>query len=119
VSRGQRGGSRTVINLSFIDWSRYFSFKQLLSYPHEAEWTPFQTHSYSEYLAAPGIQPETSGFAAKNSDHLTTYEVENTELFVKTRSWEILKKQPHLGYLGVNWNITLKHILRKYVANMH
>jgi hypothetical protein len=27
VSRGQRGGSRTVVNLSFLDRSRYFSFK--------------------------------------------------------------------------------------------
>jgi hypothetical protein len=27
VYRGQRGGSRTVVNLSFLDQSRYFSFK--------------------------------------------------------------------------------------------
>jgi hypothetical protein len=27
VSRGQRGGSRTVVNLSFLDRSRYFSFQ--------------------------------------------------------------------------------------------
>jgi hypothetical protein len=27
VSRGQRGGSPTVFNLSFLDRSRYFSFK--------------------------------------------------------------------------------------------
>jgi hypothetical protein len=27
VSRGERGGSRTVVNLSFLDRSRYFSFK--------------------------------------------------------------------------------------------
>jgi hypothetical protein len=27
VSRGQRGGSSTVVNLSFLDRSRYFSFK--------------------------------------------------------------------------------------------
>jgi hypothetical protein len=32
-----------------------FPFKQLLSYPHEAEWTPFQTHYFSENLVAPGI----------------------------------------------------------------
>jgi hypothetical protein len=24
-----------------------------------AEWTPFQTHCYSENLAAPGIEPDT------------------------------------------------------------
>jgi hypothetical protein len=27
VSRGKRGGSPTVVNLSFLDRSRYFSFK--------------------------------------------------------------------------------------------
>jgi hypothetical protein len=43
LSRGQRGGSRTVINLSFLDRSRYFFIKQLLIYAHEAEWAPFQT----------------------------------------------------------------------------
>jgi hypothetical protein len=26
-----------------------------------AEWTPFQTHCYSENLVAPGIEPGTSG----------------------------------------------------------
>jgi hypothetical protein len=30
VSRRQRGGSPTVVNLSFLDQSHYFSFKQLL-----------------------------------------------------------------------------------------
>jgi hypothetical protein len=35
VSRGQRGRSPTVVNLSFIDRSRYFSFKQLLIYSHK------------------------------------------------------------------------------------
>jgi hypothetical protein len=34
VSRGQRGGSHTVVNLSFLDRSRYF-FKYLLIYPHK------------------------------------------------------------------------------------
>jgi hypothetical protein len=27
VSRGQRSGSPMVVYLSFLDWSRYFSFK--------------------------------------------------------------------------------------------
>jgi hypothetical protein len=35
VSRGQRGGSPTVVNVSFLDRSRYFSFKYLLIYPHK------------------------------------------------------------------------------------
>jgi hypothetical protein len=34
-----------------------------------AEWTPFQTHCYSENLAEPEIEPGTSGIADKISDH--------------------------------------------------
>jgi hypothetical protein len=34
-----------------------------------AEWTPFQTHCYSENLVAPGIGPGTSVLAARNSDN--------------------------------------------------
>jgi hypothetical protein len=40
--------------------SRYLSFKSLLSYPHEAEWTPFQIQYISENLVAPGIEPGAS-----------------------------------------------------------
>jgi hypothetical protein len=36
-----------------------------------AEWTPFQTHSYSEHLAAPGIELGSSGSAARKSNHQT------------------------------------------------
>jgi hypothetical protein len=42
---------------------------ELLSYTHEAEWTPFQTHYYSENLVAPEIEPRISGSVARNSDH--------------------------------------------------
>jgi hypothetical protein len=61
-----------VVNLSFLDRSRYISFKQLLIYPHEAECTPFQTHVFSENLVAPRIECETSTSAARNFDHQTT-----------------------------------------------
>jgi hypothetical protein len=43
--------------LGFLDRSRYFSFKYLLSYTHEDEWTPFQTHYFSENLVVPEIEP--------------------------------------------------------------
>jgi hypothetical protein len=43
--------------LGFLDRSRYFSLKQLLNCTHKAEWTPFQTHYFSENLVAPGIDP--------------------------------------------------------------
>jgi hypothetical protein len=68
VLRGQRGGSPTVVNLSFLDRNRYFSFTYLLIYPHEIEWIPFQTHCYSENLVAPGIEPGITGSAARKSD---------------------------------------------------
>jgi hypothetical protein len=35
VSRGQHVGSPTVVSLSLLDRSRYFSFKKLLIYPHK------------------------------------------------------------------------------------
>jgi hypothetical protein len=41
----------------FLDRSRYFSSKQLLSFTHDSEWTPFQTHNFSENLVVPGIEP--------------------------------------------------------------
>jgi hypothetical protein len=35
-----------------------------------AELTPFQTHCYTEKVVAPGIQPGTSGLAARNCNQL-------------------------------------------------
>jgi hypothetical protein len=43
--------------LGFLDRNRYFSIKELLSCTQEAEWTPFQTHYFSENLVVPGIKP--------------------------------------------------------------
>jgi hypothetical protein len=34
-----------------------FSSKQLLNCTHEAEWSPFQTHYFSENLVVPGLEP--------------------------------------------------------------
>jgi hypothetical protein len=61
----------TAINLGFIDQSRYFSFKQLLDSPHEAEWIPFQIQCFSENLVAPEIELGNSGSVARNTDHYT------------------------------------------------
>jgi hypothetical protein len=44
-------------NLGFLDRSRYFSSKHLLNCTYEAEWSPFQTHYFSENLVPPGIVP--------------------------------------------------------------
>jgi hypothetical protein len=40
VSRGQLGGSPTVVNLSFLDHIPYFSFKWLLIYSHKGRVDP-------------------------------------------------------------------------------
>jgi hypothetical protein len=44
-----------------------------------SEWTQFQTNCYSDNLVSSGIKPETSGLAARNSEHLTTEAVSTQE----------------------------------------
>jgi hypothetical protein len=71
VSHGEHGGSPTVVKLSFLGRSRYFFLSSSSSFIlRRAEWTPFQTHRYSENLVAPGIEPGTSGSV---SFHRVTY----------------------------------------------
>jgi hypothetical protein len=55
----------------FLHQNRRFSFKWLLSYPHEAEWTPLQTHCYSGNMVALGNELGIHGSIARNSDHYT------------------------------------------------
>jgi hypothetical protein len=59
---------RSLISVSWTGVAN-FSFKCRLIYAHEAEWTPFQTHGYSENLIALEIETSTFGSAARNSDH--------------------------------------------------
>jgi hypothetical protein len=58
-----------AVNSVFLTGVATFSFKELLNYPHEAEWSPFQTHYFSDNLVSPGIVTGTSGSVARNSDH--------------------------------------------------
>jgi hypothetical protein len=44
----------TAVYLDFLDRSRYF-LQISPNYPHDAEWTPFQTHYFSENLVATGM----------------------------------------------------------------
>jgi hypothetical protein len=69
VSRGQRNGSPMAVNLSFLDRSRYFSFKHLFIYPHKGWVNPVPDPLLLRKVAAPGIEPWTSGSAARKSDH--------------------------------------------------
>jgi hypothetical protein len=68
VSRGKLNGSEGSVFYT----GAAISLKQFLSYPHEAEWTPFQTHYFSEKLVTPEIEPRTSGSVTRISDHYTT-----------------------------------------------
>jgi hypothetical protein len=47
----------TAVISVFYTAAATFSFKQLLSCTHKAEWTPFQTNYFPENLVAPGIEP--------------------------------------------------------------
>jgi hypothetical protein len=62
-----------------------FSFKQLLTYLHKAEWTTFQTHYVSEHLVATGIEAGTPGYVSKNFDQYITV-IRNIEFVVTARS---------------------------------
>jgi hypothetical protein len=47
VSRCQSAGNLTAVNLSFLDRSYYILFLSFFFiYPHEVEWTPFQTRCW-------------------------------------------------------------------------
>jgi hypothetical protein len=54
--------------LGFLDRSRYFFIKQLLSCTHEAEWTPFQSPLLF-FSGSAGNRTRASGSVAKNCDH--------------------------------------------------
>jgi hypothetical protein len=54
-----RSGRRisTAVFSDFQSGASTLSSKYLLNYSHEAEWTPFQTHYFSENVVEPGIEP--------------------------------------------------------------
>jgi hypothetical protein len=42
--------------LGFLDRIRYFFFQVAPQFNHEAQWTPYQTHYFSENVITPGIE---------------------------------------------------------------
>jgi hypothetical protein len=54
--------------LDFLNRSHYYFFQVAPQLYSDAEWTQFQTHCFSENLAVPEIEPETSASVARNSD---------------------------------------------------
>jgi hypothetical protein len=56
----------TAVFWVFYTGAADFSSKQILNSTHEAEWTPFQAHYFSENLVVLGIE---RGPVARNSYH--------------------------------------------------
>jgi hypothetical protein len=48
---------------------RESTFWTFVVIPHEAEWTPFQTHYFLFFSGSAGNRTRASGSVAKNSDH--------------------------------------------------
>jgi hypothetical protein len=69
VSFGQGDGSPTVVNLSFLNRSCYFSFKYLLIYPHKVCADPVPDTVVLRKCGSAGYRTRTSGLATRNSDH--------------------------------------------------
>jgi hypothetical protein len=76
VSYVQHGGIPTAVNLNFLDRSRYFSSKWLLSYPREVESSLFHTlllrksdNSGESNLGPLGLQPETLSTRQQRRPH--------------------------------------------------
>jgi hypothetical protein len=44
--------------LSSLDWNRYFFFQVAPQLYYEAEWTPFETHYFSENLVRRESNPD-------------------------------------------------------------
>jgi hypothetical protein len=93
VLRGQRNKFLRSLISVFYTGAAIFLFKYLLNCPHEAEWTAFQTPYSSENLVGPGIEPWSSGYVARNSDHHSTEAVRLTLRSSKSYSWDSAFKQ--------------------------
>jgi hypothetical protein len=80
VSRGQRGGSLTVVNLSFLDWPILFC--QVASHlsSQGLRGPRSRPTATQENVVAPGIKPRTSGLAARYCDRYTTETVTTLHL---------------------------------------
>jgi hypothetical protein len=69
VSCGQRGLSPTAGNLSFLDRNRYSFFQVALHLCSQGWVDPVPEALLLRKSGSPGIEPGTSGTAARKSDH--------------------------------------------------
>jgi hypothetical protein len=79
VSRGQRGGSLTVVNLSRPEPLILFQVAPHLSSQGLSGPRPRPTATQKNAVAS-GIEPGTSVLAARNSDHWTTEAVNKFQI---------------------------------------
>jgi hypothetical protein len=87
--------------LGFVNRSRYFFFQVAPSCTHEAEWTPFQSHT--------GNRTRDSGSIASNSYHWATETVTPSDITVseqRQRDGPVLRAAPE----GVGWGGALPHL---------
>jgi hypothetical protein len=59
---------RSLISVFYTETATFLSSSSSFIFTR-AEWTPFQIYCYSENLVASGMEPRTSGSAARKSDH--------------------------------------------------
>jgi hypothetical protein len=59
----------TAVNLDFLDRRLYYFSEAAPQLSSRAAWSQFQTNYYSENLVMVVIEPETSRFGVRNSDH--------------------------------------------------
>jgi hypothetical protein len=90
--------ARSLISVSYTGAAIFLSSSSSFILTR-AEWTPFQTHCYSENLVPPEIEPGTSRPAARKSDH-ETKEAVPMELTTsrKAASWAASQE-----FLNVLW----------------
>jgi hypothetical protein len=78
-----------------------------------AEWTPFQTHYFSENPVVPEIESRTSAYVARNSGHQTTEKTLKFTLkrFI-TKNFQVIAIQTHTSILRYGFHST-PNILKK------
>jgi hypothetical protein len=73
-----------AINFGFLDRSLYCPFKELLNYPHEAEWISFQTHCFSERSGRAGNQTRVLWICVEKGEKTASSEHKNCAYKVST-----------------------------------
>jgi hypothetical protein len=108
VLRGQHGGSRTIVNISFLDRSCYFSFKWRLIYAHEGWVDP-----------APGpLQLRKFGSAGnRTQDHWVSTQ-ELWPLYYREGLYFVIREHMHIVLFSSS-DLFLHITARKHIFSRH